>query len=97
MGATLVMANEKQAYTLTDMGTFISYKTKLNLTALVNKQMETLLNVYCVMVVNSSKNKTMGNNLVTFLTSPEVQDLLGKYGVEEYGTQLFTPCAGQNL
>jgi len=97
MGATLVMANEKQAYTLTDMGTFISYKTKLNLVALVNQQTDLLLNVYCVMVVNSSKNKTMGNNLVTFLTSPEVQDLMGKYGVEEYATQLFTPCAGQNL
>jgi tungstate transport system substrate-binding protein len=97
MGPTLVMANEKQAYTLSDMGTFISYKTKLNLVALVNQQNETLLNVYCVMVVNSTKNKTMANNLVTFLTSPEVQDLMGKYGVAEYGTQLFTPCAGQNL
>ena len=97
MGQTLVMANEKQGYTLSDMGTFISYKTKLNLVALVNQQNETLLNVYCVMVVNSSKNKTMANNLVTFLTSPEVQDLMGKYGVEEYGTQLFTPCAGQDL
>jgi ABC-type tungstate transport system permease subunit len=49
------------------------------------------------MVVNSTKNKTMANNLVTFLTSPEIQDLMGKYGVAEYGTQLFTPCAGQNL
>jgi tungstate transport system substrate-binding protein len=97
MGATLVMANEKQAYTLTDMGTFIAYKTKLNLVALVNQRIDILRNVYCVMVVNSSKNKTMANNLVTFLTSPEVQDLMGKYGVEEYGTQLFTPCAGQNL
>jgi tungstate transport system substrate-binding protein len=96
MGPTLVMANEKQAYTLSDMGTFISYKTKLNLTALVNQQNETLLNVYCVMVVNSTKNKTMANNLVTFLTSPEIRDLMGKYGVAEYGPQLFTPCAGQN-
>jgi ABC-type tungstate transport system permease subunit len=49
------------------------------------------------MVVNKTTNKTMANNLVTFLTSPEVQDLMGKYGVLEYGTQLFTPCAGQNL
>ena len=97
MGPTLVMANEKQAYTLSDMGTFISYKSKLNLTALVNQKIDILRNVYCVMVVNSTKNKTMANNLVTFLTSPEIQDLMGKYGVAEYGTQLFTPCAGQNL
>jgi ABC-type tungstate transport system permease subunit len=79
------------------MGTFISYKTKLNLTALVNQKIDILRNVYSVMVVNSTKNKTMANNLVTFLTSPEIQDLMGKYGVAEYGTQLFTPCAGQNL
>lgn len=97
MGPTLVIANDKQAYTLTDMGTFISYKSKLNLVALVNQKIDILRNVYCVMVVNITKNKTMANNLVTFLTSPEIQDLMSKYGVEEYGTQLFTPCAGQNL
>jgi len=97
MGPILVMANDKQAYTLTDMGTFIAYKGKLTLVALVNQQTDLLLNVYCVMVVNSSKNKTMANNLVTFLTSAEVQDLMGKYGVDEYKTQLFTPCAGQDL
>ena len=97
MGPTLVMANDKQAYTLTDMGTFISYKSKLNLVALVNQKIDILRNVYCVMVVNITKNKTLANNLVTFLTSPEIQDLMSKYGVEEYGTQLFTPCAGQDL
>jgi len=97
MGPTLVMANEKLAYTLTDMGTFISYKTKLNLVALVNQKIDTLRNVYSVMVVNSTKNRTMADNLVTFLTSPEIQDLMGRYGVAEYGLQLFTPCAGQNL
>jgi len=97
MGPTIVMANEKQAYTLSDMGTFITYKSRLNLVALVNQQSDVLLNVYSVMVVNSTKNKTMANNLVTFLTSAEIQDLMSKYGVEEYGMQLFTPCAGQDL
>ena len=96
MGQILVMANDMQAYTLTDMGTFISYKTKLNLVPVVN-QGDILLNVYSVLVVSSTKNKDMANNMVTFLTSPEIQDLIGKYGVGEYGLQLFTPCAGQNL
>jgi tungstate transport system substrate-binding protein len=96
MGQTLLMANEKQAYTLTDIGTFVTYKSKLNLVPLVD-QGDILLNVYSVMVVNSTKNKDMANNLVTFLTSPEIQDLIGKYGVAEYGLQLFTPCAGQDL
>jgi len=96
MGQTLLMADGLKAYTLSDMGTFTTYKTKLNLVPLV-EQGDILLNVYSVMVVNSTKSKDMANNLVTFLTSPEVQDLLGKYGVAEYGLQLFTPCAGQNL
>lgn len=96
MGQTLLMTNEKQAYTLTDIGTFVTYKSKLSLVPLVD-QGDILLNVYSVMVVNSTQNKDMANNLVTFLTSPEIQDLIGKYGVAEYGIQLFTPCAGQNL
>jgi len=97
MAQTLVMANEMQAYTLSDMGTFIARRATLDLTALVNQKVDILRNVYSVMVVNSTKNKTMATNLVTFLTSPEIQDLMGKYGVAEYGTQLFTPCAGQDL
>jgi tungstate transport system substrate-binding protein len=95
MGQTLLMANDKQAYTLTDMGTFITYKTQMDLVPVVD-QGDILLNVYSVMVVNSTKNRAMADNLVTFLTSPEIQDLMGKYGVAEYGLQLFTPCAGQN-
>jgi tungstate transport system substrate-binding protein len=78
------------------MGTFISYKTKLSLVPLVDEG-DILLNVYSVLVVNSSKNKDMANNLVTFLTSSEIQDLIGRYGVAEYGLQLFTPCVGQDL
>ena len=36
----------------------------------------------------------MVENLIDFLASPEIQELIGSYGVEEYGMQLFTPCAG---
>ena len=36
----------------------------------------------------------MANNLIAFLTSPEIQKLIGNYGVKEYGRHLFTPCAG---
>ncbi len=100
MGPTLNMANEKQAYTLTDVGTFLTYKGKLELelVPIVDKG-GILLNVYSVIAVNpekvpAAKNLEMANNLITFLTSPEIQDLIGKYGVKEYGLQLFTPCAG---
>jgi len=36
----------------------------------------------------------MADNLISFLTSPEIQELIANYGVEEYGRQLFIPCAG---
>jgi len=97
MGSTLLMASEKQAYTLSDIGTFLSYKGKTKLEPIVDKG-DVLLNVYSAIAVNPEKNpKTsieMANNLIGFLTSPEIQKLIGNYGVKEYGIQLFTPCAG---
>jgi tungstate transport system substrate-binding protein len=98
MGPTLQMASEKLAYTLTDMGTYLSYKSKLDLVPIVDEG-SILLNVYSVIAVNpakvtTAKNLDMANNLISFLTSPEIQKLIGKYGVKEYGIQLFTPCAG---
>ena len=97
MGQTLMMASEKEAYTLTDMGTYLAYKGKLELVPIVDKG-DILLNVYSAIAVNPEnvgvKNIEMATNLVNFLTSPEIQELIGDYGVDEYGMQLFTPCAG---
>ena len=97
MGSTLMMASEKQGYTLTDMGTYLAYKGKLELVPIVDKG-DILLNVYSAIAVNPEQvpktNIDMANNLIGFLTSPEIQELIGKYGVDEYGMQLFIPCAG---
>jgi tungstate transport system substrate-binding protein len=97
MGQILMMANNEQAYTLTDMGTYLSYKSKLELVPIVDKG-SILLNVYSVIAVNPQKVKgvkiDLANNLISFLTSPEIQKLIGNYGVKEYGLQLFIPCAG---
>jgi len=97
MGPTLLMASEKSAYTLTDMGTFLAYKGKLNLVPIV-EQGSILLNVYSAVAINPERqpetNIEMANNLIDFLASDEIQELIGDYGVEEYGMQLFVPCAG---
>ena len=97
MGPTLMMASEKQAYTLTDMGTYLAYKGKLELVSIIDKA-DILLNVYSAIAVNPEKvpgvKIDMANNLISFLTSPGIQELIGDYGVEEYGRQLFIPCAG---
>jgi tungstate transport system substrate-binding protein len=97
MGPALMMASEKQAYTLTDMGTFLAYKGKIDLVPIVDEG-DILLNVYSAIAISPEKhqktNAEMAENLIDFLASPEIQELIGSYGVEEYGMQLFTPCAG---
>jgi len=101
MGPTLLMASEKKAYTLTDIGTFLAYKGKLNLVPIVETaagKVSILLNVYSVIALNPQKfpnvNIKMAQNLVDFFISPEGQNLIGSYGVKDYGKSLFTPCAG---
>jgi tungstate transport system substrate-binding protein len=96
MGPTLVMASEMQAYTLSDIGTFLAFQGDLNIVPLVD-QGDILLNVYSVIQVQSSTNPELSASMVEFLTSEEVQNLIGRYGVEAYGRQLFTPCAGQDF
>jgi len=97
MGPTLLMASEENAYTLTDMGTFLAYKGDLYLVPIIEEG-QILLNVYSVIAVSPEKHPgtkiEMANNLVDFLTSTEIQELIGEYGVKDYGMQLFTPCAG---
>lgn len=98
MGPTLLMASEKQVYTLSDIGTFLAYKGKLDLVPIIEGG-ALLLNVYSVIAVNPQKqprvNTEMANNLIDFLTSPDIQKLIGDYGLKEYGTSLFTPLLGK--
>jgi len=96
MGPILVMANEMQAYTLSDIGTYLAYKGDLDLVPVVDEG-DILLNVYSVIAVTRTEKAEMANNLVEFLTSEEIQELIGEYGVEQYGRQLFTPCAGRDM
>jgi tungstate transport system substrate-binding protein len=95
MGPTLLKASELGAYTLTDEGTFLAYKGRqeIDLVPIVT-QGSNLLNVYSVIVCTKSTKQEMANNLVDFLTSSDIQALIGRYGVTDYGKALFNPCAG---
>ena len=88
MGAILVMANEKIAYTLTDKGTFLAYQGDLDLVSLVDTG-DILLNVYSVIICKNGSNPEMAYNLVDFLRAPEIQALIAGFGVPEYGGPLF--------
>jgi tungstate transport system substrate-binding protein len=96
MGATLKIASEKQAYTLTDRATYLANKSVLDLDILVQGD-TALLNVYPVMVVNPAKFPKVNNAgavaFADFITSPATQDVIGKFGVDKFGQQLFFPDA----
>lgn len=96
MGPTLNMANEMRGYTLSDIGTFLACRGDVDL-EIVIEQSPAMQNVYAVIPVAASDKPEMAAAMVTFLTSPEVQEIIGNYCVEIYGRQLFYAGAGQDL
>jgi len=94
MGETLTIANQRNAYTLSDIGTYLALQDQLNLVQLVTEGDE-LLNRYSAIAVNPEMapgvNNDEANNFIDWLTSDETKEFIGNFGVEEYGQQLFTP------
>jgi len=92
MGATLGMAAEMNAYTLADRGTWLSYADKGDL-VIVCEGNPRLLNPYGVMVVASTLEPEGAQAFIDWIISPAAQELIGKFGVEEFGQPLFFPDA----
>jgi tungstate transport system substrate-binding protein len=98
MGATLTIASEKSAYTLTDRATYLANQANLQLGILVEKD-NALLNVYHVITVDPAKwpkvNYDGATAFLNFMVAPATQEVIGKFGVDKYGQQLFIPDAGK--
>ncbi len=98
MGATLVIADEREAYTLTDRATYLAFQRRLRLAVLLEGD-RPLLNIYSVLEVNPANgprvNAAGGRALADFLVSPETQAVIGGFGVEKFGRPLFVPVAGR--
>ncbi len=94
MGETLVQANERNAYTLSDEGTYLSFRRDLDLVTLVGQGPE-LLNRYSVMAVNPEQcpdvNVEAANDFINWIISDEGKQMVGEFGQEEFGQSLFTP------
>jgi len=94
MSQTLNMANEFEAYTLSDTGTYwkLSKDGTVSLVAFITETKD-LLNVYSVMAVNQTKHPSVNfTNAITFmryLISDEGQRLIDDYGEDQYGQSLF--------
>ncbi len=96
MSATLQIANQLEAYTLTDIGTLLSHKYPLDLEILVEG--DTLLaNPYHVLLANPARfewlNAAGARALRDYLLSEETQRAIGAHGREELGRSLFVPGA----
>jgi len=92
MGPTLDMADQKQGYVLSDMGTYLKFQDKVDLVPLTLKSSD-LKNPYAAIVVNGEKdsriNTELADALVDFLISAEAQRIIGEYEIS--GEQLFAP------
>ena len=98
MGATLTIASEKQAYTLTDRATYLANKANLSLEIFVEGD-AALLNVYHVITVNPEKwpkaNYDGATAFANFMIAKATQEVIGQFGMDKFGQALFFPDAGK--
>jgi tungstate transport system substrate-binding protein len=96
MGDTLNIASERNGYTISDRGTYLSLRDRLALDILLEGD-PALLNVYHVILVNPANGRGVdtaaGKAFLDFILTPATQKFIGDFGVEEFGQPLFTPCA----
>jgi len=92
MGAVIIMANDMKAYTLSDRGTFLAMKDKIDLVILVQGD-KNLFNPYGVIAVNPKRHKNINyagaTKFIKFLRSKKGQTIIADY--KKKGEQLFHP------
>jgi len=98
MGATLGIANERNAYTITDRGTYLALGSRIIL-PILRQGDKALLNIYSVMEVNPANgpriNTAGGMAFADFMVAPQTQSVIKSFGVEKFGQPLFVPVAGK--
>ena len=95
MSATLTVADQRDAYALTDRGTFLSLGARLELEVSVQGDPH-LLNYYSVLTVNADKggiNAPGARAWADFIRRPDIQTRIARFRRAEYGRPLFIPAA----
>ncbi|MGP4098998.1 substrate-binding domain-containing protein [Nonomuraea sp. KM90] len=99
MGATLRVAGEKAAYTVSDRATYLTQRGTLELEVLSEGD-PGLLNVYHVIeMTERAGNRVRPDGAKAFadwIVAPPAQRLIGEFGRAEFGRPLFTPDAGKD-
>ena len=90
MGSTLLIANQKKAYTLSDRSTWIAFNKKENL-QIVCENLHPLFNQYGIILVSNKINNKLNieeaKKYIDWITSEEAKKLINNYRVT--GKQLF--------
>lgn len=98
MGATLGIANERNAYTISDRGTYLAFGKRVGLPILLEGD-GALLNIYSVLEVNPANgprvNSAGGKAFADFMVGPEAQKIIRTFGVNKLRHPLFVPAAGK--
>jgi tungstate transport system substrate-binding protein len=96
MGASMIVASEKAAYILTDRATYLANKDNYQLDILVEGD-NSLLNVYHVITVSPDKwpkaNYEGAIAFANFMIDPATEEVIGQFGLDEFGQPLFYPDA----
>jgi tungstate transport system substrate-binding protein len=99
MAHTLRVANELQAYTLADRGTWLAQRNRLEL-AIVHAGDPRLVNQYAVLVVHPEKhphrNTAAARKFAEFLQEPQTQQLIAEFGREQFAEPLFQAGSAAN-
>jgi tungstate transport system substrate-binding protein len=92
-GQSLLIANEREAYTVTDSATFLVLRDRLDLVAYVADAERP--NVYSAMLTNPDRHREAASegalSLMEFLVSYEARAIISEFGREEYGQPLHQP------
>lgn len=90
MGDVIIMAGERQGYTLSDRGTYLAFREKTPLKIAVAGD-DRLFNPYGVIMVNPKKHPhvkvDLSRKFLNYLTSTEAQNIIT--GFRKGGEQLF--------
>ena len=96
MGAVIKIADDKQAYTLSDRGTYLAFRDKIGL-EIVYAGAEVLFNPYHVILLNEARHPhikaELAQRYADFIRSPEGQQLIADFKIA--GEQLFYPAVVQ--
>jgi len=95
MGLTLQVAGERRAYVLSDIGTFLAFRERIDLVALSGPE-PSLRNVYSVLRVNPERfsGRIHGESaraFEKFLLRRKTQESIAGFGKERFGRPLFRP------